>query len=97
MTKLYDGSYQDIANRLRDDDLISLKLVHTAADMIERYGKTLEKVMNVLNNCPRHEVGAGGQTIEAGLLRTKINQVPAMVSEEIFAVLHNIDPPIWNY
>ena len=41
---LYDGSYQDIAKRLRDDDLVSLKLVNDAADMIERYGKALDAI-----------------------------------------------------
>ena len=41
---LYDGTYQDIANRLRDDDLVSLKLVNTAADIIERYGQALEYI-----------------------------------------------------
>lgn len=41
---LYDGTYQDIANRLRDDDLISVNLLRTAAAMIERYGMALEKI-----------------------------------------------------
>lgn len=41
---LYDGSYQDVANRLRDDDLVSLKLLHDAAAMIERFGAALEKI-----------------------------------------------------
>ena len=41
---LYDGTYQDIANRLRDDDLISPNLLHTAATMLERYGAALEKI-----------------------------------------------------
>lgn len=85
---LYDGSYQDVAKRLRDDELISLKLVHTAADMIERYGEALEKVMSVLNECPHFESGAGGMTIEAQLRRTFINRVPAMIVEDIFFALH---------
>lgn len=41
---LYDGTYQDIANRLRDDDLISPNLLRTAAAMLERYGTALEKI-----------------------------------------------------
>lgn len=44
MTELYDGSFRDVAHRLRDDDLISLKLVHEAADMIEKFGMALEKI-----------------------------------------------------
>lgn len=41
---LYDGSFRDIAKRLRDDDLVSLKLVNDAADMLERYGEALEGI-----------------------------------------------------
>lgn len=43
---LYDGSYQDVAKRLRDDDLVSLRLLRRAADMIERYGRALEEISN---------------------------------------------------
>lgn len=45
MTELYDGSFRDVAKRLRDDDLVSLKLVNDAADMIEKFGKALEGIM----------------------------------------------------
>ncbi len=49
MTTLYDGSYQDVANRLRDDELISLKLVNNAADMIMRYGDALKEIVDGYN------------------------------------------------
>lgn len=41
---LHDGSFRDVAHRLRDDELVSLKLVNEAADMIEKFGLTLEKI-----------------------------------------------------
>lgn len=41
---LYDGTYQDVAHRLRDDDLVSLSLVKEAADMIQKFGLALEKI-----------------------------------------------------
>ena len=41
---LYDGSWQDIATRLRDDDLVSISLVNEAADLIQRFGLALEKI-----------------------------------------------------
>lgn len=41
---LYDGSWRDIAARLRDDDLVSLDLVLGAADLIQRFGLALEKI-----------------------------------------------------
>ena len=42
--KMYDGSYQDIAKRLNDDDLVSIQLVRDAADMIQKFGLALEKI-----------------------------------------------------
>lgn len=44
MTVLYDESWQDIVNRLKDDDLVSLKLLHSAAAMIEKYATALEEI-----------------------------------------------------
>lgn len=43
---LYDGSYMDVAHRLRDDELVSINLINRAADMIETYGKTLDAIMS---------------------------------------------------
>lgn len=91
MTKAYDGSWQDVANRLRDDEIISLKLVHHAADMIERFGIAIENAINVLNECPHYEGGAGGMSIEAQIARTRINRVPATLTENLFSALYNID------
>lgn len=42
---LYDGSYYDLAKRLRDDELVSLKLLHDAAAMLEVMGETLEGIV----------------------------------------------------
>lgn len=41
---LYDGSWQDIAARLRDDDLVSISLVNEAADLVQKFGLALEKI-----------------------------------------------------
>lgn len=41
---IYDGTYLDIVNRLRDDEIISLNLIHLAANMLENYGAALEKI-----------------------------------------------------
>ena len=50
MTQLYDRSFRDVAKLLRDDDLISLKLVREAADMIEKFGMALEKIEHFGHN-----------------------------------------------
>lgn len=42
--ELYDGSYQDIAKRLVDDDLITINLVKQASEIILRFGDALEKI-----------------------------------------------------
>jgi hypothetical protein len=43
--------------------------------------QALEALIAVLDDCPRHEVGAGGMTIDAQIRRTFINRVPAMAVE----------------
>lgn len=40
----HDGSWRDVVHRLRDDELVSLKLVNEAADLIVRLGEALEKI-----------------------------------------------------
>ena len=50
MTQQYDRSFRDVSKRLRDDDLISLKLIHEAADMIEKFGIALEKIEHFGHN-----------------------------------------------
>ena len=42
--EIYDGSYQDLSNRLIDDDYVSPKLLYDAAKMLKRFGETLEKI-----------------------------------------------------
>ena len=41
---LFNGSWQDTAHRLRDDELITLNLVKKAADIIDRFGTALEEI-----------------------------------------------------
>ena len=42
--KPYDLSYLDIANRLRDDELVTINLVNQAADIITQFGSALEEI-----------------------------------------------------
>lgn len=42
--QLYDGSFRDIAKRLKDDDLLTINLVNQASDLIMRYGLALEEI-----------------------------------------------------
>lgn len=42
--QLYDGSFRDVCKRLKDDDLVSLKLLKEASNLLMRYGLCLEMI-----------------------------------------------------
>ena len=57
----------------------------------DKYKVALEKLISVIDSCPRFESGVGGMSIDAQIRRTFINCVPAIAVENARDVLLDID------
>ena len=70
-----------MTDMIRDAEIAALRAE------VERLREALQCAINVLDHCPHHERGIGGMTIDAQIRRTVINQVPAVLVEDLLNAL----------
>lgn len=80
----------DVAEELRERaDDVSMRALHELLILRQKVDEA-NRLLDLLDQLPRIERGAGGMTLEAQLARTTINRVPAAAVERaIMAIRHD--------